>query len=147
MPPHAAPSAPPTSPDEVVARFLAGTLDPAHWTHASHLIVCRHVLAASDDLEEAIAHLRTLIERHNARVGIRPGHGGYHETITRYFVGAVAHADPPTTTAMLTDPALRRDAPLDHWTAALLASDAARTGWVEPDRAALAWPSTFRPPT
>lgn len=141
MPPHAAPSPPPASIDEVVARFLDGTLRAEQWTHPAHLFVCRHVLATAETTEVAVARLRTLIGEHNERVGIRPGHGGYHETITRYFVGAMAHANPPTIAALLTEPSLRREAPLEHWTRDLLQTDDARTGWVDPDLHPLPWPA------
>jgi hypothetical protein len=136
-----APAAPgvPQSVEDVVDRFLHGTIDPDSWTHPAHLFVCRHVLATSETTERATARLRTLIEAHNARVGLRPGHGGYHETITRYFVEAMAHANPPTIAALLTEPRLRREAPRRHWSSALLGSDAARTAWVDPDLAPLPW--------
>ena len=137
-----APALPPATVAEVVARFLDGTLAAEHWTHPAHLFVCRHVLATSETPEVAVERMRALISAHNERVGVRPGHGGYHETITRYFVGAMAHTNPPTIAALLTEPSLRREAPLDHWSAALLADESARTGWVLPDLHPLAWLST-----
>ncbi len=130
---------PPDTVDDIVHRFLDGTIAADAWTHPAHLFVCRHVLAASADPDEALATMRPLIQCHNERVGLRPGHGAYHETVTRYFVEAMAHTDPPSIAALLVEPALTRDAPLRHWTRDLLATDAARTGWVEPDLAPLPW--------
>jgi hypothetical protein len=146
MAPHAAAHPPPASVEELVARFLDGTLDAEQWTHPAHLFVCRHVLATSETSEAAVERLRSLIQRHNARVGIRPDHGGYHETITRYFVGAMACADPPTITAVLTEASLRREAPLDHWSRSALATDEARAGWLEPDLTPLAWATSSTAP-
>ncbi len=42
---------------------------------------------------------------------------------------------------VVADPACDRDAFRAHWSPASLASDAARTGWVEPDLAPLPWPA------
>jgi hypothetical protein len=139
MAPHTADHLPPATVEAVVARFLDGTLAPEQWTHPAHLFVCRHVLATSETTEVAVTRLRALICAHNDRVGLRPGQGGYHETITRYFAGAMAHANPPTIASLLTEPTLRREAPLDHWSADLLATDDARTAWVDPDLAPLPW--------
>ena len=145
MAPLAAFDLPPTSAAEVVQRFLDGTLASEHWTHLAHLLVCRHVLETSETAEVAVDRLRPLIEAHNARVGLRRGHGGYHETVTRYFVGAMAHANPPTIAALLTDPSLRCEAPLDHWSREALATDAARERWLDPDLAPVPWASATGP--
>jgi hypothetical protein len=136
----------PRSVEEVVDRFLTGRIDPESWTHPAHLFVCRHVLATSETTERATERLRGLIGAHNARVGLQPGHGGYHETLTRYFVEAMAWTNPPTIAALLTEPRLRREAPRRHWSSPLLATEAARSGWVPPDLAPLPWaPDTFSP--
>ena len=106
---------------------------------AINLFVCRHLLATTDTPDIALDRLRPLIHRHNERVGIRPGFGGYHETISRYFVWAMAHANPPTIAALLMERSLRRDAPRRHWTTESLHTEAARTTWVDPDLAPLPW--------
>lgn len=135
-----APSSPITV-DEVVTRFLDGTLSRDAWTHPAHLFVCHHLLQTASP-DEVLAQLRVLIPAHNARVGVLPYHGGYHETITRYFVNAVAHAAPQTTSDLLADPRCQRDAPLRHWSPEVLGSPEARRSWVEPDRGALPWSRT-----
>jgi predicted component of type VI protein secretion system len=142
--------APPTAdPDaELVARFLAGRLDAARWDHRAHLLVCHHLLAVEGGPVGALARLRPLIRAHNARVGTSTGRrrpegaaqasNGYHETITRYFVGAVHHAA-PTVAGLLAEPTLARTAPGRHWSPTALGSPDAATGWVPPDRAPLPW--------
>ena len=142
-----APDARPTTVDQIVEQFLDGALDPDSWTHPAHLFVCRHVLATSMGPAEALDRLRPLIQAHNRRVGLRPGHGAYHETVTRYFVEAMAHANPPSIAAVLVEPSLRRDAPSAHWSAAVLASPAAQERWVAPDLRPLPWPTSIATPT
>lgn len=125
--------------DEVVERFLDGTIDEAAWTHPAHLFVCRHLLATEVDPDAAFVRMRALIKVHNARVQPDGAHGAYHETVTRYFIDAMAHAQPATDAALLTEPTLRRDAPRRHWSPEALTSTAARSGWIEPDLAPLPW--------
>jgi hypothetical protein len=132
---------PPLTIEELVHRFVTGTLDAEQWSHPAHLFACRHILATSETTAVAVDRLRTLIEAHNARVGVRPGHRGYHETITRYFVEAMAHTNPPTIAALLSEPALRREAPERHWSPEVLASAEAAHAWVPPDREPLPWAS------
>lgn len=132
----------PESADDLVDRFLTGTLEATAWTHAAHLFVCRHVVATSETTEVALDRLRILIQAHNERAGLLPYHGGYHETVTRYFVEAVAGLGPGATDAeLLADPACGRDAPGRHWTRAVLGSDEARRTWVAPDLLPLPWAS------
>lgn len=128
--------------DDVVERFLTGTLDRASWTHDAHLAVARRIVAEAADLDVAVRRMRPLIEAHNARVGLRAGSEGYHETVTRYFLLAVAHATPTTQEALAMDPTCDRNAPQRHWSAACLASERARRTWVEPDLSPLPWPSS-----
>ena len=137
------PSLPPVeSVDDVIERFLAGTLDRDAWTHPAHLMVCRHLVDTTPDIDAAIARMQTLIQAHNARVGVAQGHGGYHETITRYYVQAVAATAPATTADLLAAPALQREAPLRHWSREVLGSSEARSTWVPPDRDPLPWSLT-----
>ena len=123
----------------MVERFLAGTLPAAAWTHRAHLLVCHHLLQSASPTD-VLADLRRRIPAHNERVGLPAGRRGYHETITRYFVEAVA-AGPGTADELLADPACRRDAPQRHWSPEALATEAARTGWLPPDLEPLPWPA------
>jgi hypothetical protein len=132
----------PSAIDELVAAFLAGTLPGEAWTHPAHLFVCHHLLETASP-DEVLADLRVRITAHNERVGLVPGHGGYHETITRYFVHAVAERGQCAPPELLAMPSCQRDAPLRHWSPETLASPDARRRWVEPDRDPLPW--TRRP--
>lgn len=133
--PHAPP---PITVEELVARFLDGTLPRDAWTHPAHLFVCHHLLQTATP-HEVLEQLRVLIPAHNERVGILPYHGGYHETVTRYYVEAVSHAALRSTAELLAAPSCQRDAPMRHWSPEVLGSPAARHTWVEPDRAPLPW--------
>jgi hypothetical protein len=135
---HAPVSTSPTSVDEVVAAFLAGTLPREAWTHPAHLFVCHHLLQTASP-DDVLDRLRVLIPAHNERVGVLPYHGGYHETVTRYYVGAVAHLAPCSIPTLLAARTCRRDAPVRHWSSEVLRSPEARHAWVEPDRAPLPW--------
>lgn len=141
VPTRQLPPPPDRTDDDVVDRFLAGTLDRASWTHDAHLAVARRIVAEAPDLDAALGRMRPLIQAHNRRVGLRDGSDGYHETVTRYFLLAVAHAAPATQATLAADPACDRSAPQRHWSAACLASDRARRAWVEPDLSPLPWPS------
>ncbi|WP_421120508.1 hypothetical protein ACE2AJ_04110 [Aquihabitans daechungensis] len=140
--PVSSPTSPssPVSVDQLVAAFLAGTLPREAWTHPAHLFVCHHLLLTATP-DEALDRLRVLIPAHNERVGLLPGHGGYHETVTRYFVEAVAAVRPQAIAELLAAPATQRGAPLRHWSSAVLGAPEARRAWVEPDRAPLPWAS------
>ena len=128
----------PVTVDELVASFLAGTLPRESWTHPAHLFVCRALLQEASPAA-VLDDLRVRIPAHNERVGLLPYHGGYHETITRYYVEAVADARSQTIAELLAAPACQRDAPLRHWSPEVIGSPEARRTWVEPDRAPLPW--------
>jgi hypothetical protein len=101
-------------------------------------LVCHHLLAVEGGPIPALDRMRSLIRAHNDRVGLAPGSRGYHETITRYFVGAVHHAAVPAD-GLLAVPALARTAPGRHWSPTALGSPDAVTGWAPPDREPLPW--------
>lgn len=125
----------------VVHQFLAHRLPRRCWTHEAHLLVCLAVLDHSPDTGAALDRLRLLITGYNAAVGLDAGRRGYHESLTRYYVGAVDARRPASFADVVADPACDRDAFRAHWSSASLASDAACTGWVEPDLAPLPWPA------
>lgn len=139
--------------------FRAGTLPRSSWSHDAHLCVAYVLLREADgDTDLVTDQLRDLITAYNAHTGTRPDQAACHRTITRYYVEAIAAALIPAATAaeapadtsrdaveveaILADPRCSRRAPLRHWTRAVLGSDAARHGWVEPDRAPLPWDDT-----
>ena len=121
--------------------FEACRLPKARWTHEAHLTAgfwyaSRHPPAAALDL------VRARIRAHNESVGTpNTDSSGYHETITRLYVSAIAHhleqhrAVPllESLRRLLASPLAQRDWPLQHYSRERLFSVAARRGWVEPD--------------
>lgn len=120
-------------------RFADLTLPSADWDHAAHLTVCR---VALDDRPPAatLAFLRDTIRRYNvATGGVNTADAGYHETLTAYYVGAVAGLGDVPLDAVLTADTCTRTAPLRHWSRELLFSRVARAAWVDPDLRPLPW--------
>jgi len=121
--------------------FVACTLPKEGWTHQAHLHVgLWHLLHHGS--EEALELLRGRIWRYNeASGGANTNVGGYHETITRFYVWAIDHflstrdrTQPVTVLAAELIGALGdRDLPLRYWSHERLYSTAARRRWVEPD--------------
>ena len=125
----------------LVRGFEDCTLPREEWTHAAHLTVALWNLLQFD-WPEAVERVRRGIKRYNAAHGIvTTPTGGYHETLTvfwlrhvRAFLEAgrnearslVALANELVSTA-------DRNLPLEHYTRGLLFSPEARAGWVEPD--------------
>lgn len=125
---------------DVVAAFHAHSLPRAAWTHEAHLTVCWEAVQRLG-VDAALPELRGAIRSYNESTGTsNTDHSGYHETLTRYFVGAVAAVNATNLPELLADPRCRRDAPFTHWTRDLLFTIDARTGWTNPDLAPLPWP-------
>jgi hypothetical protein len=128
--------------DELVRRFRERTLSKAEWTHAAHLRVgLWHVLHYPPD--EALALLRTGICALNESHGnANTDSGGYHETITRFYVtwirryvDRVGRERPVDELAEeLVAAAGDSKLPLRYYSRELLFSVAARRVWVTPDR-------------
>ena len=125
---------------QLVQRVEAATLPHAEWTHAAHLTYTVALLRR--DGSAALDTFRASILRLNEMHGVTQTlERGYHETITRFYVWAVARelsllpadatlGDVAThVVACFTD----RTIPLRHYTKARLMSWEARTGWVAPD--------------
>lgn len=127
--------------DPIVAGFLACTLPKEAWTHHAHVRVgLWHVIQFGPD--EALCRLRNGIRRLNESHGTpNSDRGGYHETITRFFVLVMAaflsridHNRPFSDVAaefIATCP--DSNLPLRHYSRELLYSGQARRVWVEPD--------------
>ena len=132
--------------DEVrrlVAGFEDGTLPKAEWTHQAHLAVALWY-ASRLPFEEALPVVRAGIQKVNAAHGVATTPtGGYHETITRFYMRVICDYvaewgdEPETDWAVRVNRLLARygarDLPLRHYTKHLLMSAEARFGWVEPD--------------
>jgi hypothetical protein len=111
------------------------------WTHAAHLTVALwHLLHY--DYEEAVGRVRSGIMRYNEAHGVVTTRtGGYHETLTVFWMRHVAHFlaagynEARSLVRLANELAASADraAPLEHYSRELLFSWEARTGWVEPD--------------
>ncbi|MEM7093829.1 MAG: hypothetical protein AAF567_12565 [Actinomycetota bacterium] len=126
---------------EIFDDFVNGRLGKDEWTHDAHLITCFVALQDRSPVE-TLAYLRDAIQTHNCGIGIRNTDTmGYHETLTRYYVTAVAQAMgvEPTLDHVMSDPHCSRTAPLDFWSRERLFSVGARLGWLEPEHAT-PWP-------
>jgi hypothetical protein len=125
---------------EFVRAFLDGALSPHQFHHRDHLRLAWY-LARERGADEAGPLIATAIRDFAARHGHAEK---YHETMTRFWVRAVAHhvAARPN----LSDfdgflaafpPLLDTGLPYRHWSREAMASAGARAGWVEPDLLAL----------
>jgi hypothetical protein len=127
----------------VVNQFITCTLPKEKWTHEAHLITCVWHLENYNQLE-SICLLRSRIITYNVSVGGQNTvTGGYHETLTQFYVKIIysflRNLDDPNLTfeqkceKLLNSPLASRDYPLVHYTKELLFSLACRAIWVEPD--------------
>lgn len=122
-----------------VASFRRGTLPRSDWSHETHLIICWALFREHGSVDATVDDLVPLIHAYNEGTGQPPDAVPCHQTITRYFVEAVAALGDPALDEVLVHPWCSRRAPFDHWSPALLASAAARHGWAEPDLVPLPW--------
>lgn len=137
--------------DDEVAELIDGfercVLPASRWTHEAHLIAaCWYLerMSAPDALDE----LRRRIRAFNESVGgVNSETAGYHETITRLYVGEIHHAMqslPKLTAAqrrdhVLTSPLAESSWPMHHYSRERLFSVDARRAWMAPDLAPLLW--------
>jgi hypothetical protein len=127
--------------EKLVERFIARTLPKAEWTHLAHLRVgVWHVV--SHGAEAALPLLRERISRYNESVGtINSDTSGYHETVTAFYVKAIAATLAGCDTEMPLDALAElvvdrigaREYPLRFYSKKRLFSVEARRGWVESD--------------
>ncbi len=128
--------------ERIVAAFIACTLPKPEWTHHAHLRVgVWHVVSYGP--EKALPLLRERISRYNESVGtVNSDDSGYHETVTAFYVKAIAAAiadqrsgDRRSTRSRTSSSSdvERADYPLRFYSKERLFSVAARRGWVEPD--------------
>lgn len=125
----------------LLRRFDDCTLPRDEWTHAAHLTVALwHLLEY--DWAEAVSRVRLGIRRYNAAHGIRTTPtGGYHETLTLFWMRRVrtflddGRNEARSLVALANDlgAALDSRLPLEYYTRERLFSTEARAAWVEPD--------------
>jgi hypothetical protein len=124
--------------------LLARSLPAAEWTHRAHLLAALWLLCERPELELR-RDLPGIIWRYNEASGTaNTDSGGYHETITQFYLLALGSCRARLPAALpLHEQANRllasrfaaRDLPLDYWSRARLFSVQARRVWVPPDRA------------
>jgi hypothetical protein len=125
---------------KVVEAFEACTLPRAQWTHAAHLTIAFWYLVCYP-LPEATAKIKAGILRYNESQGVRQTKdGGYHETLTLFWIHLVRHYLTTATlechlVALLNDLVNRcgTQLPLDYYSREFLFSWDARLQWREPD--------------
>ena len=126
---------------EVLRGFAERQLPRERWTHAAHLTVALwHLLQY--DWPEAVSRVREGIKAYNAAHGVRQTPtGGYHETLTIFWMRAVrafledGRNEGRSLVALANSlvASAERDLPLRHYSRELLFSAEARANWVEPD--------------
>ena len=124
-----------------IQQFEDGTLPKPQWTHHAHLAVALWYLTHHSE-EEALDTVRQRIRAYNEASGTpNTDTGGYHETLTRFFLNGVsahiaAHKDSPlaeSLASLLCPPMADKDWPLQSYSRERLFSAHARHQWVEPD--------------
>lgn len=119
-------------------RFCDRSLPKTDWTHEAHLTACWVALSTRSEAE-ALEFLRDAIRSYNTATGVEnTATEGYHETLTAYYVHAVASVDAAAVDDVFAASECSRDAPLAHWSRERLFGELARAQWVEPDLAPLA---------
>ncbi|MET0624716.1 MAG: hypothetical protein ABW250_17190 [Pyrinomonadaceae bacterium] len=125
----------------LLRRFDDCTLPRAEWTHAAHLTVALWYLLEFD-WPEAAARVRRGIKRYNAAHNIpTTPTGGYHETLTLFWLRAVrafledGRNEGRALVSLANELIATADTqlPLRHYTRARLFSTEARAVWVGPD--------------
>jgi hypothetical protein len=120
--------------DEVAEMMLARTLAKSRWTHEAHLLACVS-LVRRFGAAQALDVLRQAIPTYNESTGVaNTDTDGYHDTLTVYYVWAVAQllATGCDTTSVLHDPITDRGAALVWWDKPTLFSPIARRQFVAP---------------
>jgi hypothetical protein len=126
----------------LVEDFEAGELPRSAWTHAAHLTVALwyHLTAPVDEVTDRV---RDGIKRYNAAHGIvTTPTGGYHETMTLFWIAIVAkylrelpgrdHSFLALANGLI-DRYGDKTLPFNYYTRERLFSPEARAGWVTPD--------------
>lgn len=130
-----------TAASALCSEFRRHSLPRAEWTHRAHLVVCWVTLQTLDE-RSALRELRSAISSYNVATGTENSDSsGYHETLTRYYVAAVASLATDGLDAVLSADVCSRSAPARHWSRELLFSPQARLSWIEPDLQPLPWAS------
>lgn len=130
--------------DTFLAAFRGGTLPGAAWTHGAHVAMAAAVLWDTPVIR-ALDSIRDAIKRYNvSQGGENTESSGYHETLTRLWLGVIAAALAGVPTGSTRLDAVchayrafaRRSAYHRDWYAFdVVKSTQARREWVAPDGA------------
>ena len=120
------------SDDEFLAAFINCTLPASSFRHGDHLRLA-WLLLHRNPFDEALSLVRESIQRYAAHLGVPQL---YHETITMAWVKLLATHDEASFEEFIARNEHRLNLELLHrfWTPAVLNSEAARSGWVPPDK-------------
>ena len=123
------------SDEHFLAAFNSCTLPPSLFRHGDHLRLA-WLLLHSRPFDEALALIREGLQRFAAHHGASQI---YHETLTIAWVKLLATHQEKSFDEFLGNNGHRLNTGLLHrfWTPAALGSEAARSGWVPPDKEAL----------
>ncbi len=127
---------------KIVDGFRRRNLPQPRWTHQSHLAVgLWHVLNRPAD--RVLGELRRGIIAYNEAVGtVNDDAGGYHETVTAFYVRAIQRFVEESsetlpllerTNALLASPYATKAFPFQYYSRERLLSAAARRAWLDPD--------------
>ena len=130
---------------DIIAAFESRALPRGEWTHRAHLTVATwYVLWYGP--EAALDRVRDAIRAYNAAHGIvTTPTGGYHETITRFYVWLVSRAVRRAGVSgalaeivnQVVDECEDREIPYAYYSRERLMSFDARSRWIEPDLGSL----------
>ncbi len=124
-------------PDALADELLACAIPQPAWTHAAH-VAAGYGLVRRLGPDAALAALRTAIPLLNESHGVpNSDDDGYHDTITVFYVAALADALAREAPLAGLAEELGSAAPLAFWSRERLFSVEARHGWVAPDAAPL----------
>lgn len=133
--------------EALAAAFIQHTLPKSSWTHEAHLRVgLWHLLRHTPD--ETVHLLRQRIRAYNLATGAENTEtGGYHETITRFYVWLIqafldnqaVPGSPEELAEQLVTDCGDKALPLRYWSRDILFSVPARQGWIPPDLQPLTW--------
>ncbi len=128
--------------EEIGEGILSATLPKERWTHAAHCLATIYLIKARPVMDLP-TEMPSIIRRYNEAVGTANSDtGGYHETLTQFYLMAVrgflAHqAEALTlevaTATVLASPIGQRHFPLTYYSHNRLFSLEARRVWVAPD--------------
>lgn len=131
----------PAEVEQLIREFETQTLPRSQWTHQAHLTVALWYLV-NYSFADATECIRTGIQRYNAAMGIETTPtGGYHETLTWFWIHIVQQFVQKNGVSQFTVEAVEQlsqaytdpNLPFQYYSRDRLLSWAARSGWLDPD--------------